>query len=57
MKEEKKLPQEELLKIVLKDLNRLLGEISGTFKLLFFLYIAMTVFNSLLLITIISLFL
>ncbi|SUM32074.1 Uncharacterised protein [Staphylococcus gallinarum] len=36
---DKKLPQEELLKIVWKDLRNLLIDICGTFKLLFlFIY-------------------
>lgn len=54
---DKKLPQEELLKIVLKDLRNLLVDICGTFKLLFYLYIAIIIFNFLLLIIAINCFL
>lgn len=49
----KKLPQEELLKIVWKDLYRLLDDMKRTFNLIFELFITSTIIIVLLIISII----
>lgn len=57
MTENKKLPQEDLLKIVWKDLYRLLSDINSTFKIIFNLFITLILTISLLITTLIVLFL